>query len=320
VGAFKGLLYVRAEYPLAIRRLDLALRQARERGFLGQKALGPSGGFDIVVVEGAGAFVCGEETALIAALEGRRPMPRARPPFPAKRGLWDRPTLINNVETFANVPGIVARAAEQPERVEGQSPPGTKIFALTGAVRNIGLVEVPLATPLRDVVIGIGGGPPGQGRLKAVQIGGPSGGCLPATHLATPLDYASLEEQGAMMGSGSLVVLDDGTCMVNLARRLLEFSVRESCGKCPPCRIGARVMLNLLERITQGRGEAGDLERLETLGEHVRASSLCGLGRTASSPTLSTLRHFRAEYEAHILERRCPAGTCRELAERQHDT
>jgi NADP-reducing hydrogenase subunit HndC len=280
---------------------------------LGLDGLGSEVDFDISVVEGAGAFVCGEETALLNSIEGRRGMPRPRPPYPAIKGLWGCPTLINNVETYANVPRVIAKGARGFSGIGTEESKGTKTFALTGKVENVGLVEVPMGITLREIVYDIGGGIPEGMRFKAAQIGGSAGGCIPAAHLDTPIDYRSLQELGATMGSGGLVVLDERTCMVKLARYFLEFCVEESCGKCPPCRIGNQVMVNILERIIEGRGRPDDIERLEALGEHIKRTSLCGLGQTSPNPTLSTVRHFRAEYEAHILERRCPAGECYEL-------
>jgi NADH:ubiquinone oxidoreductase subunit F (NADH-binding)/(2Fe-2S) ferredoxin len=313
VGAQKGILYVRAAYPLAIHRLTIALEQARERAYLGPDALGAGVDFDISIVEGAGAFVCGEETALLSSIEGRRGMPRPRPPYPAIRGLWGCPTLINNVETYANVPRVVAKGAKGFSGIGTDVSKGTKTFALTGKVANVGLVEVPMGITLREIVFDIGGGIPDGKQFKAALIGGSAGGCIPATQMDTPLDYRSLQELGATMGSGGLVVMDDSTCMVKLAKYFLEFCVEESCGKCPPCRIGNQVMVNILDRIVEGRGRPGDIERLEALGEHIQRTSLCGLGQTSPNPTLSTVRHFRAEYEAHIHERRCPAGECYKL-------
>jgi len=313
VGASRGFIYVRAEYPLAVERLHVALGQARERGFLGSSILGSSFSFDIAIVEGAGAFVCGEETALMQSVEGKRGMPRPRPPYPAVQGLWGKPTLINNVETFASVAGIIAHGAEEFASVGTKLSKGTKTFALTGKVNNIGLVEVPMGITLREIVFDVGGGIPDGREFKAAQIGGPSGGCIPAAYIDTPIDYTSLQGLGAMMGSGGLVVMDDSTCMVKVARFFMEFCAEESCGKCPPCRIGTQVMLNILNRICEGKGEPGDIERLEALGSHIKSSSLCGLGQTAPNPTLSTIRHFRSEFEAHIDQRKCPARECNAL-------
>ena len=313
VGAGRGFIYVRAEYPLAVQRLHIAIAQARERGFLGAAILGSAFSFDVAIVEGAGAFVCGEETALMQSVEGRRGMPRPRPPYPAVQGLWGRPTLINNVETFASVPGIVAQGAEEFASVGTKLSKGTKTFALTGKINNIGLVEVPMGITLREIVFDVGGGIPDGRQFKAAQIGGPSGGCIPTAYIDTPIDYTSLQSLGAMMGSGGLVVMDDSTCMVKVARFFMEFCAEESCGKCPPCRIGTQVMLNILKRICDGEGEPGDIERLEALGRHIKSSSLCGLGQTAPNPTLSTIRHFRSEFEAHIDGRKCPARECSAL-------
>ncbi len=312
VGADEGYVYVRAEYPLAVRHLRIAISQAEELGLLGEDILGTGFAFRLHVFEGAGAFVCGEETALIASIEGRRGQPRPRPPYPVEAGLFGRPTVINNVETWANIPHIIGKGAERFRSLGTETSPGTKIFSLTGQVRNTGLVEVPMGTTLRDLIFGIGGGPPEGKGFKAVQIGGPSGGCLPEELLDLPIDYESLTEAGAMMGSGGMVVLDEGTCMVELARFFLEFTQAESCGQCPPCRIGTKRMLEILGRITQGQGRPEDLELLEELAWGVKEASLCGLGRTAPNPVLTTLRYFRAEYEAH-LSGRCPAGVCRAL-------
>jgi NADH-quinone oxidoreductase subunit F len=313
VGASRGFLYVRAEYPLAVQRLRIALDQAARKGYLGAGVLGTDFSFDITIVKGAGAFVCGEETALLNSIEGRRGTPNPRPPYPAIKGLWGRPTLINNVETYANVPRILREGARAFAGVGTDLSKGTKTFALTGKVNNIGLVEVPMGITLREIIFDIGGGIPGGRAFKAAQTGGPSGGCIPASHLDTPIDYKSLLELGSMMGSGGLVVMDDRTCMVELARFFMEFCVEESCGKCPPCRIGTQVMLEILERICRGDGQPGDIERLESLGEHIRRTSLCGLGQSAPNPTLSTIRHFRHEYEEHIDHKRCPAVVCKEI-------
>ena len=313
VGARQGYVYVRAEYPLAIERLATALYQAREAGLLGPSVLGSDFSFDVEIRIGAGAFVCGEETALLRSIEGRRGMPKPRPPFPAQAGLWGRPTLINNVETWANVPQILMRGPEWFAGIGTARSKGTKVFALAGAIRNTGLVEVPMGVSLRTVVEEIGGGIRGGKTFKAAQSGGPSGGCIPAAAADVPVDYESLQELGSIMGSGGLIILDEGTCMVELSRFFLEFLVDESCGKCPPCRIGTRVMLNLLDRITQGEGKPEDLETLRTLASHIQRSSLCGLGQTAPNAVLSTLRHFGAEYEAHVIDRRCPARQCKKL-------
>jgi NADH:ubiquinone oxidoreductase subunit F (NADH-binding)/(2Fe-2S) ferredoxin len=313
VGAASGFIYVRAEYPLAVERLRIAVRRAHERGLLGPGLAGSSFGFEVTIVEGAGAFVCGEETALLGSIEGKRGMPRPRPPYPASNGLWARPTLINNVETFANIPTILGKGASHFAGMGTKLSKGTKTFALTGKVNNIGLVEVPMGITLREIIFDIGGGIPGGRAFKAAQTGGPSGGCIPASHLDTRIDYLSLQELGSMMGSGGLVVVDDSTCMVKLAKFFMEFCVDESCGKCPTCRIGTKVMLNILHRICEGEGQPEDLDRLEHLGQHIQRSSLCGLGQTAPNPTLSTIRHFREEYEAHVAGHRCPAGECYKL-------
>ncbi len=313
VGASRGYVYVRAEYPLAIERLGAMLEAARGRGLLGEDILGSGFDFDVEIRIGAGAFVCGEETALMRSIEGKRGMPSPRPPFPAQRGLYGRPTLLSNVETWANVPTILLRGADWYAGIGTQRSTGTKVFALAGAVRNTGLVEVPMGISLREVVEEIGGGVPGGRQFKAAQSGGPSGGCVPAAAAEVPVDFESLQNLGAIMGSGGLVVMDTTNCMVRLARFFLDFCVEESCGKCPPCRIGTRVLLNILDRICEGEGQAGDLERLELLAEHIQRTSLCGLGQTAPNPTLSTLRHFREEYEAHIEDHRCPAAECYKL-------
>ncbi len=313
VGAARGFLYVRAEYPLAVQRMRLALEQAHHRGFLGERILGSEFSFQATIIEGAGAFVCGEETALLNSIEGKRGLPNPRPPYPAVKGLWGCPTLINNVETYANVARIIREGADTFSGIGTKLSKGTKTFALTGKVNNIGLVEVPMGTTLREIIFDIGGGIPGGKEFKAAQTGGPSGGCIPASHLDTPIDYKSLQELGSMMGSGGLVVLDETTCMVQLARFFMEFCVEESCGKCPPCRIGNQVMLGILDRICEGEGRPGDIERLESLGEHIRRTSLCGLGQSAPNPTLSTIRHFRHEFEMHIAEHSCPARECYKL-------
>ncbi len=313
IGADEGYIYVRAEYPLAVKRLLNAIDQAERYGILGENILDTGFNFTLHVKEGAGAFVCGEETALLASIEGQRGTPRPRPPFPADKGLWMKPTLINNVETYANVPAIILKGADWFASVGTERSKGTKVFALTGQVGNTGLIEVPMGTTLRQVVFDIGGGIRGGGRFKAVQIGGPSGACLTEQHLDLPLDYDSLASVGAMIGSGGLVVMDENTCMIETARFFLEFTCRESCGKCPPCRLGTRRMLQILERITRGEGEEGDLAKLESLASGMKVGSLCGLGQTASNPVVSTLRYFRGEYEAHIREKRCPAGVCQSL-------
>jgi NADH:ubiquinone oxidoreductase subunit F (NADH-binding)/NAD-dependent dihydropyrimidine dehydrogenase PreA subunit len=315
IGANRGVLYVRAEYPRSVRRLQMAMEQARAAGYLGESVAGSGFAFDLSMVEGAGAFVCGEETALLRSIEGQRGMPRPRPPYPAVSGLWGKPTLINNVETYANIGNIIRDGSDSFAAIGTKLSKGTKTFALTGEINNIGLVEVPLGITLREVILDIGGGLRDGKTFKAAQTGGPSGGCIPASHLDTPIDYKTLNDLGSMMGSGGLVVMDEGTCMVNVAKFFLGFCVEESCGKCPPCRIGTQVMLNVLQNICEGKGRSGDIELLEQLGAHIKLSSLCGLGQTAPNPTLSTLRYFREEYEEHILQKHCPAGECYDLVE-----
>ena len=313
IGAQEGYVYVRAEYPFAVERLRAALEQARQRGLLGTDILGSGWGFDIQINEGAGAFVCGEETALIASIEGKRGMPRTRPPYPAVSGLWGAPTNINNVETYANVPWIVQNGAEAFAAMGIDESRGTKIFSLTGKVANGGLVEVAMGATLRHIIFTIGGGMlPGR-TFKAVQLGGPSGGCLPAEMLDIGIDYEALMASGAIVGSGGLVVVDDTNCMVDLARFFLQFTQDESCGKCVPCRLGTKRMLETLERITEGEGREGDIELLEELSQYIIDGTLCALGGTAPNPVLTTLRYFRDEYEAHINEKRCPAGRCKAL-------
>ena len=313
IGASQGFIYVRAEYPIAVEHVTLALQQAQDFGLLGPDIAGTGFSFDIEVRQGAGAFVCGEETALIASIEGYRGMPRPRPPFPARSGYLGRPTNINNVETFANVPPILRNGADWYRGIGTDDSKGTKIFALAGKVANTGLVEVPMGTTLREIVFEIGGGIPNDGSFKAAQLGGPSGGCVPAQFLDLPIDYDSLREIGAIMGSGGLIVMDADTCMVDIARYFLAFVQDESCGKCVPCRVGTRHMLDALERICAGQGRADDVDQLEDLARNVKASSLCGLGQTAPNPVLTTLKYFRDEYDAHIEERRCPAHVCRGL-------
>ena len=310
VGADRGYVYVRGEYPLALERLSGALEQAERLGLLGGRILGSGFSFRVDLRIGAGAYVCGEETALIASVEGRRGTPRPRPPYPAERGLWGLPTLINNVETFANVPSIVARGADWFAGIGAERSKGTKVFALAGKVLRTGLVEVPLGTTLREIVFGAGGGIPGGRRFKAAQTGGPSGGCIPERFLDLPVDYESLLSVGSFMGSGGLIVMDDTTCMPQVARFFVDFCRHESCGQCVPCRAGTAQLHAILDRICRGRGEFEDLERLASLSELLRETSLCGLGQGAPNPVLSTLRHFRDEYLAHVLERRCPAGAC----------
>jgi len=313
VGSDQGYIYVRAEYPIAVKRLTIAIAQARELGLLGKDIFGSGFNFDIELRLGAGAFVCGEETALMASIEGKRGEPRPRPPFPAVKGVFGKPTLLNNVETYANIPPIILNGAEWFASIGTEKSKGTKVFALGGKINNTGLVEVPMGTTLREIIYEIGGGIPNGKKFKAAQTGGPSGGCIPAEHLDTPIDYDSLIKIGSMMGSGGLIVMDEDTCMVDIARFFLDFTVDESCGKCPPCRIGTKRMLEILDRITSGRGEEGDIEKLETLGRNIKASALCGLGQTAPNPVLSTLHYFRDEYMAHIRDKRCPAGSCKEL-------
>ncbi len=312
-GARYGYVYIRAEYPLAVERLHLALKQARERGFLGEKILGADFSFDIKTKLGAGAFVCGEETALIASIEGKRGQPKAKPPFPVHKGLWGKPTVINNVETLANVPYIIRKGAAWYAGMGTEKSKGTKVFALTGKILNSGLIEVPMGIPLKEIIYDIGGGIEGGRKLKAVQTGGPSGGCIPASIVDTPVDYESLARVGSIMGSGGMVVLDETDCMVNMAKYFLQFTQAESCGKCVPCRVGTKRLLEILTRITEGKGKEGDIELLQTLSSDVRTSSLCGLGQTAPNPVLSTIKYYRDEYEAHIYEHRCPAGVCKDL-------
>ena len=315
IGADMGYIYVRAEYPIAVQRFQNAINQAREYGILGKNIWGTDFSFDLEIRLGAGAFVCGEETALLESIEGRRGQPRLKPPFPANAGLFQKPTLINNVETYANVPQIILKGADWYSSIGTETSKGTKVFALGGNVVNIGLVEVPMGTTLREIVFDIGGGIPGGKEFKAAQTGGPSGGCIPAEHLDTPIDYESLNAIGSMMGSGGLIVMDETKCMVNLAKFYLGFTVDESCGKCNPCRIGTQRMLEMLERITEGNGEEDDLELLEKLANTIKASSVCGLGQTAPNPVLSTMKYFRDEYVAHIKDQKCPAGECKALAE-----
>lgn len=313
IGGNQGYIYVRAEYPIAVKRLGIAINQAKEYGLLGKNILGTDFSFDIEIRLGAGAFVCGEETALIASIEGERGMPRPRPPFPANKGLFGKPTLLNNVETYANVCNIINKGPEWFSSIGTEKSKGTKVFAVGGKIHNTGLVEVPMGTTMREIVEEIGGGCPGGKKFKAAQTGGPSGGCVPASKLDVPIDYVSLKEIGSMMGSGGLIVLDEDNCMVDIARFFLEFTVDESCGKCTPCREGTKRMYEILEKIIEGKGEDGDLERLEKLAENIQASALCALGQTAPNPVLSTIRYFRDEYEAHIKEKRCPAGVCQAL-------
>lgn len=315
IGANKGYVYVRAEYPIAVHRLQVAIDQARAYGLLGDNIMGTGFKFDLEIRLGAGAFVCGEETALMESVEGRRGEPRPRPPFPAVKGLFGKPTLLNNVETYANITQIILNGAEWFASIGTEKSKGTKVFALGGNINNVGLVEVPMGITLREIVYDIGGGVPNGKEFKAAQTGGPSGGCIPAQYLDTPIDYESLNAIGSMMGSGGLIVMDDTTCMVNLARFFLDFTVDESCGKCPPCRIGTRRMLEILERLVEGKGQEGDIEKLEKLAMNIKRSSLCGLGQTAPNPVLSTLKYFRDEYEAHIKDKKCPAGECKAMTQ-----
>ncbi len=310
IGANRGFIYCRAEYPLALKRLYIAIDQARKYGLLGKDILGSGFSFDIEIYQGAGAFVCGEETALMASIEGKRGQPRPRPPYPVQKGLWGKPTVINNVETLANVPKIIMNGGEWFSKIGTEKSKGTKVFSLTGDVNNIGLVEVPIGETLRRIIFDIGGGIKGGRRFKAVQLGGPSGGCIPEKYLDTPVDYESLVELGAIMGSGGMIVMDERTCMVDMARFFLRFIQDESCGKCPPCREGTKRMLEILDRIVEGKGRPEDLDLLEELSYMIKDTALCGLGQTAPNPVLSTLRHFRQEYEAHIYEKRCPAKRC----------
>ncbi|NMB76655.1 MAG: NADH-quinone oxidoreductase subunit NuoF [Myxococcales bacterium] len=313
IGSNHGYIYCRAEYPIAIHRLNIAIAQAEKKGYLGERILGKDFSFHITIKEGAGAFVCGEETALMASIEGKRGMPRLRPPFPAISGLWKKPTNINNVETFANVPWIITNGGAAYAAMGTEKSKGTKVFALAGKVRRGGLVEVPMGMTLRQVVEEVGGGILGGRKLKGVQMGGPSGGCIPESLADTPIDYDSITKTGAIMGSGGMVVIDDSTCMVDVARFFLDFTQKESCGKCTFCRVGTRRMLEILQRITEGQGREGDIETLEALAKNIKRGSLCGLGQTAPNPVLTTIRYFRDEYEAHIKEKRCPAKACRKL-------
>lgn len=314
IGANKGYIYVRAEYPIAVHRFQTAIDQAREYGILGKNIFGTDFEFDLEIRLGAGAFVCGEETALLESIEGRSGRPRLKPPFPANEGLWHKPTLINNVETYANITKIILNGAEWYSSIGTETSKGTKVFALGGNVVNVGLVEVPMGTTLREIVFDIGGGIPNGHKFKAAQTGGPSGGCIPEQNLDTPIDYESLASIGSMMGSGGLIVMDDTKCMVNLAKFYLGFTVDESCGKCNPCRIGTKRMLEILEKITKGEGTEEDIEKLEHLGEMIKATSVCGLGQTAPNPVLSTLKFFRDEYLEHVNNKNCPAKECKKLA------
>ncbi|MEF9975791.1 MAG: NADH-quinone oxidoreductase subunit NuoF [Oscillospiraceae bacterium] len=313
IGASKGYVYIRAEYPIAVNRLRIAIEQAKEYGLLGDNIFDSGFNFDVDIKLGAGAFVCGEETALMTSIEGKRGEPRPRPPFPAQKGLFGKPTILNNVETYANVPQIILKGSEWFKGIGTEKSKGTKVFALGGKIKNTGLVEVPMGTTLRTIVEEIGGGIPGGKKFKAAQTGGPSGGCIPASLIDTPIDYDNLIAIGSMMGSGGLIVMDEDTCMVDIAKFFLDFTVDESCGKCAPCRIGTKRLLELLEKITSGKGTMEDLDKIGELAEFIKGNSLCGLGQTAPNPVLSTLHYFRDEYEAHIKEKRCPAGVCKAL-------
>ena len=311
IGANQGYVYVRAEYPIAVERLSIAIKQAEEYGLLGKDIFGKGFDFDLEIRLGAGAFVCGEETALMTSVEGHRGEPR--PPFPAVKGLFGKPTILNNVETYANIPVIILKGAEWFSHIGTEKSKGTKVFAVGGKINNTGLVEIPMGTTLREIIYDIGGGIPNGKKFKAAQTGGPSGGCIPASELDTPIDYDSLIALGSMMGSGGLIVMDEDTCMVDLAKFFLEFTVDESCGKCPPCRIGTKRMLEIVTRITEGKGQPEDLEKLEILARNIKASALCGLGQTAPNPVLSTMKYFRDEYMAHVVEKKCPAGVCKSM-------
>ena len=313
IGATEGYVYVRAEYPIAVSRLQIAIDQAREYGLLGKDIFGSGFDFDLHIRLGAGAFVCGEETALMTSIEGNRGEPRPRPPYPAVKGLYNRPTVENNVETFANIPQIILRGADWFASMGTEKSKGTKVFALGGKINNTGLVEIPMGTTLRDIIYDIGGGIPNGKNFKAAQTGGPSGGCIPASLIDTEVDYDNLVALGCMMGSGGLIVMDEDTCMVDMAKFFLEFTVDESCGKCTPCRVGTKRLLELLDKITQGKGTLEDVDRLEELCYYIKENSLCGLGQTAPNPVLSTLKFFRDEYIAHVTEKRCPAGVCKDL-------
>ena len=319
IGASQGYIYVRAEYPIAVKRLSIAIDQAREYGLLGKNIFETGFDFDLNIRLGAGAFVCGEETALMHSIEGKRGEPTARPPFPAVKGLFEKPTMLNNVETYANVAQIILHGADWFASMGTEKSKGTKVFALGGKINNTGLVEIPMGTPLRTIIYDIGGGCPNGKKFKAVQTGGPSGGCLPESLLDTPVDYDNLIAAGSMMGSGGMIVMDEDNCMVDIARFYLDFIVDESCGKCAPCRIGTKRMKEILDRIVEGKGEEGDIEKLERLAETIKATALCGLGNTAPNPVLSTLKFFRDEYEAHIKEKRCPAHHCKSLLQYKID-
>ncbi len=314
VGADRGFIYIRAEYPIAVKRLEIAIGQAKEYGLLGDNIFGTDFCFDLELRLGAGAFVCGEETALMTSIEGKRGEPRPRPPFPANKGLWAKPTLLNNVETYANITQIINNGADWFASIGTEKSKGTKVFALGGKINNTGLVEIPMGTTLREIIEDIGGGIPNGKKFKAAQTGGPSGGCIPASLMDTPIDYDSLMQIGSMMGSGGLIVMDEDNCMVDIAKFFLEFTVDESCGKCAPCRIGTRRLLELLTKITDGKGTMEDIDKLEELCYSIKASAMCGLGQTAPNPVLSTLRYFRDEYEAHVRDKVCPAGVCKALS------
>ncbi len=313
IGASQGYIYVRAEYPIAVHRLQIAINQAREYGLLGKDIFGTGFNFDIDLRLGAGAFVCGEETALMTSIEGHRGEPRPRPPFPAVKGLFAKPTILNNVETYANIPQIILKGADWFASMGTEKSKGTKVFALGGKINNTGLVEVPMGTTLREIIEEIGGGIPGGKKFKAAQTGGPSGGCIPAEHLDVPIDYDNLIAIGSMMGSGGLIVMDEDTCMVDIAKFFLEFTVDESCGKCTPCRVGTKRLYEMLDKITRGQATMEDLDKLEELCYYIKNNSLCGLGQTAPNPILSTLRYFKDEYIAHIVDKTCPAGVCKHL-------
>ena len=313
IGANQGYIYIRAEYPIAVKRLQIAIDQAREYGLLGTDIFGTGFDFDLDIRLGAGAFVCGEETALMTSIEGKRGEPRPRPPFPAQKGLFGKPTILNNVETYANIPQIILKGSDWFKAMGTEKSKGTKVFALGGKIHNTGLVEVPMGTTLREIVEEIGGGIPGGKKFKAAQTGGPSGGCIPAEHFDVPIDYDNLIAIGSMMGSGGLIVMDEDTCMVDIAKFFLEFTVDESCGKCTPCRIGTKRLYEMLDKITRGEGTLEDLDKMEELCYHIKSNSLCGLGQTAPNPVLSTLKYFREEYEAHVVDKKCPAGVCKKL-------
>lgn len=313
IGASEGRVYIRAEYPLAVKRLELAIEDAKSCGLLGKNILGTNFTFNVELRYGAGAFVCGEETALIHSIEGERGEPTFKPPFPAEKGLWNKPTVVNNVETLANIPIIITNGVEWFRSIGSENSKGTKVFALAGKINNVGLVEVPMGTPLREIIYDIGGGIKNNKKFKAVQTGGPSGGCIPASKLDIPIDYESLTAIGSMMGSGGMIVMDENNCMVDIAKFYLEFTVDESCGKCTPCRIGNKRLLETLNRITEGKGTEEDLDKLSELAKVIKDTSLCGLGQTAPNPVLSTMKYFMDEYEAHIKEKKCPSGTCKSL-------